>query len=70
MPHPIIISFRGVTVDKGRVLELLFDRYDMSPDDMVRHGHHIDIPEYLLRPAKRYVTSSRDGLCSLRHLPR
>jgi serine/threonine protein kinase len=32
-----------VTVDKGRVLGLLFGRYNMSLDDMVRQGHHIDV---------------------------
>jgi hypothetical protein len=36
MPYPNVCLYRGVTVDKGRVLGLLFDRYDMSLDDMVR----------------------------------
>ncbi|KAF1915527.1 serine/threonine kinase, partial [Ampelomyces quisqualis] len=41
--HPNVCYYRGVYVDKGLVIGLVFDRYDMTLRDMLYNGHAINI---------------------------
>ena len=46
-PHPNICHYRGVSVEKGIVSGLIFDRYDMTLRDMLYQGQDINIPKCL-----------------------
>jgi serine/threonine protein kinase len=48
-PHPNICHYHGVTVDKTglEVSGLIFDRYDSTLQDMVRHGASFDAAQCL-----------------------
>jgi serine/threonine protein kinase len=45
--HPNVCLYRGVTVDKGRVSGLVFDRFDMNINQAVHRGHYIDTAKCL-----------------------
>lgn len=41
-PHPNVCQYRGVVSEGGRVISLVFDRYDMNLSQALRRGHKID----------------------------
>jgi hypothetical protein len=59
--HPNVCYYQGVRVEKGIVISLVFDRYDVDLQDMLYNGHAINIPKYIqdIKSGIEYIHSQK-----------